>query len=45
MTSVMVYITDNSTDYMYRETFYGRHSAQIARCKKIFKALKRNGLK
>jgi aspartyl-tRNA synthetase len=30
MTSVTDYFTDNSTDYMYGETFYGRHTAQIA---------------
>jgi uncharacterized protein YxeA len=30
MTSVTDYFTDNSTDYMYEETFYGRHTAQIA---------------
>jgi hypothetical protein len=26
MTSMTDYFTDNSTDYMYGETFYGRHT-------------------
>jgi hypothetical protein len=30
MTSVTGYFTDNSSVYMYGETFYGRHTAQIA---------------
>jgi hypothetical protein len=29
MTSVTDYFTDNNTDNMYGETFYGCHTAQI----------------